>query len=153
TERAADELKRRIRIRLRELGMIDEAAAVESAWISTIHGLCARVLRAHALEAGIDPSFTVASDTEMQILQSEAFTLAAEEFGDGDDAERLDVLARYNRDRLRRMVVELHSRLRGLGLPLHLRPHAEPQPGAEDEAAEREAVADLALIESLLELF
>ena len=153
TERAADELKRRIRIRLRELGMLDEAAAVESAWISTIHGLCARVLRAHALEAGVDPSFTVASDTEMQILQSEAFTLAAEEFGAVDDADRLDLLARYNRDRLRRMVVELHSRLRGVGLPLVLRPHAEPQAGADDEAAEREAVADLALIEVLLGLF
>jgi len=54
TERAADELKRRIRVRLRELEMLDAEAAVESAWISTIHGLCARVLRAHALEAGIE---------------------------------------------------------------------------------------------------
>ena len=64
TERAADELRRRVRDRLRELGLLDAAGPVESAWISTIHGFCARVLRAHALEAGIDPVFSVASDTE-----------------------------------------------------------------------------------------
>jgi ATP-dependent helicase/nuclease subunit A len=153
TERAADELKRRIRVRLRELGMLDAAAAVESAWISTIHGFCARVLRTHALEAGIDPSFTVASDTEMQILQSEAFAEAVEEFAGGDDDARLDLLARYGRDRLRRMVVELHSRLRGLGLGLELRPHRTPDPAADDAADEALALADLALIEALLRLF
>ena len=93
--------------------MLDEAAAgVESAWISTIHGFCARVLRAHALEAGIDPVFRSPRDTEMQILQREAFALALEEFVRRRRPGRLDLLARYNRDRLRRMVVELHSRLR-----------------------------------------
>src|SRR4029079_19100162 len=95
TERAADELKRRIRARLRDLEMLDAEAAVESAWISTIHGLCARELRAHALEAGIDPSFAVASDTEMRILQSEAFAQTVEAFGEDGDPARLDLLARY----------------------------------------------------------
>src|SRR5207248_1838321 len=77
---------------------------VESAWISTIHGFCARVLRADALEAGIDPVFSVASATEIRILQSEGFAAALERFVEGDEAERLDLLARYGRDRLRRMV-------------------------------------------------
>ena len=153
TERAADELKRRIRVRLRELEMLDAEAAVESAWISTIHGLCARVLRAHALEAGIDPSFAVASDTEMRILQSEAFAQAVEAFGEDGDPARLDLLARYGQDRLRRIVAELHGRLRGVGLPLELRPHREPHPDSAEDAEEREAAADLALIEQLLVLF
>ena len=153
TERAADELKRRIRARLRELEMLDAEAAVESAWISTIHGLCARVLRAHALEAGIDPSFAVASDTEMRILQSEAFAQTVEAFGEDGDPARLDLLARYGQDRLRRIVAELHGRLRGVGLPLELRPHREPDPDSAEDAEEREAAADLALIEQLLVLF
>ncbi|HEX2587610.1 MAG TPA: UvrD-helicase domain-containing protein, partial [Gaiellales bacterium] len=135
TDRSADELKRRIREQLRERGMPEAAASVETAWISTIHGLCARILRAHALEAGIDPTFGVASDTEMRILQSDAFAAAVEEFGDGDATERLDLLARYGRDRLRRMVTELHERLRGVGLPLELRPFWEPR----DDDPEREA--------------
>ena len=153
TERAADELKRRIRERLRELGMAEAAAGVEAAWISTIHGFCARVLRAHALEAGIDPSFAVASDTEMRILQSEAFAATLEAFVEPDDPDRLDLLARYGRDRLRRMVVDLHHRLRGLGLTLDLRPYVEPSPEDAEAEAERAAAADLALIQDLLGMF
>ena len=153
TDRAADELRRRVRDRLRELGQVDAADSVESAWISTIHGFCARVLRAHALEAGIDPSFSVASDTEMRILQSEGFATALERFIEDDAAERLDLLARYGRERLRRMVSELHSRLRGLGLPLELVPYASPDAGSPEYVEELEADADRRLLEMLLELF
>jgi superfamily I DNA/RNA helicase len=59
TEKAAGELRERVRARLRALGCEDAARAAEGSWISTIHGFCARVLRAHALAAGLDPEFTV----------------------------------------------------------------------------------------------
>ena len=59
TEKAAAELRDRIRARLRELGALDAARATEGAFISTIHGFCARVLRAEALAAGLDPEFEV----------------------------------------------------------------------------------------------
>ena len=135
TERAADELKRRIRERLHDMGLTEAAASVQSAWVSTIHGFCSRLLRGHALEAGIDPSFGVAADTEMRILQSEAFGEALERYAAGDAPGRLDVLARYGSDRLRRMTVELHTRLRGLGLPLDLVAYRPPDlPRAIDEA-------------------
>ena len=55
TEKAAAEMRDRIRRRLRELGADEAARATEGAFISTIHGFCARVLRAHALAAGLDP--------------------------------------------------------------------------------------------------
>lgn len=59
TEKAAAELKERIRSALLAEGMETEAAKVDSAWISTIHGMCARIIRAHALDLGIDPKFGV----------------------------------------------------------------------------------------------
>lgn len=59
TEKAAAELKERIRSALIEEGMDGEAAKVDSAWISTIHGMCSRIIRAHALDLGIDPAFGV----------------------------------------------------------------------------------------------
>ena len=59
TEKAAAELRDRIRARLRELGAAEQARATEGAFISTIHGFCARLLRASALAAGLDPGFTV----------------------------------------------------------------------------------------------
>src|SRR3954468_3405274 len=97
--------------------------AVEGAWISTIHGFCRRVLRANALEAGVDPRFQVASDTEARLLADEAFAVALGRFVADDEDDRLDLLAGYRRDRLRRMTTELHDRLRGLGVGLDLRPY------------------------------
>ena len=38
----AAELKSRIRLLLQEEGLDDQARAVEDAWITTIHGMCAR---------------------------------------------------------------------------------------------------------------
>src|SRR5438445_11806320 len=49
TDKAAAEMRDRIRERLRTLGAPAEARATEGAFISTIHGFCARVLRANAL--------------------------------------------------------------------------------------------------------
>ena len=47
-----------------QLGADEAARATEGAFISTIHGFCARVLRAHALAAGIDPLFVVLDEPE-----------------------------------------------------------------------------------------
>ncbi len=59
TEKAAGEIKSRVKSTLRAEGMAEEALKVDDAWISTIHGMCSRILRMHAVELGIDPSFAV----------------------------------------------------------------------------------------------
>ena len=64
TKDAAAEIRDRVRRALIEEGMDEEALTVDDAWISTIHGMCSRILRAHALELGIDPEFTVLADTD-----------------------------------------------------------------------------------------
>lgn len=64
TKDAAAEIRDRVRRALIEEGMDEEALTVDDAWISTIHGMCLRILRAHALELGIDPEFTVLTDTD-----------------------------------------------------------------------------------------
>lgn len=63
TTDAAAEIRERVRAALIAEGMAREALAVDDAWISTIHGMCSRILRAHALELGIDPEFNVLTDT------------------------------------------------------------------------------------------
>ena len=55
TERAAGELRGRIRARLAELDRHDLARELDGAWISTIHGFCHRLLKAHPFEAGGRP--------------------------------------------------------------------------------------------------
>ena len=84
TEKAAAEMRTRVRRRFLELGRREDARAAESAWVSTIHGFCARMLRAHALSAGIDPDFRVLDELEAERLAADAFDGALEDFmGDG----------------------------------------------------------------------
>ena len=64
TDKAAQELKERIRAALLAEGMEDQAARVDDAWISTIHGMCSRIVRAHALDLGIDPAFEIAQSAD-----------------------------------------------------------------------------------------
>lgn len=45
---------------------------MDSAWVSTIHGFCARVLRAHAYEVGLDPSFSQLEPEDQKELLSGA---------------------------------------------------------------------------------
>src|SRR4051812_3659117 len=60
TEKAAGELRERLRARFVELGDREAARATESAFVATIHGFCARLLRAHAVAAGLGPPVAVA---------------------------------------------------------------------------------------------
>ena len=77
TKKAAAELKSRIKGKLLELGLTTEALKVDDAWISTIHGMCSRILREHALELllklAIDPAFEVISETDANRLKELAF--------------------------------------------------------------------------------
>jgi ATP-dependent exoDNAse (exonuclease V) beta subunit len=60
TEKAANEIKRRLVRRFEH--STDVRAGVERAYVSTIHGLCARLLRENAVAAGLDPEFTIQED-------------------------------------------------------------------------------------------
>jgi ATP-dependent helicase/nuclease subunit A len=127
TERAAGELRGRIRRRLHELERHDLARELDAAWISTIHGFCHRLLKAHPFAAGIDPRFRVLDDSQGRVLRGEAFREALEEFcGNGDD-ERLRLLASYGGRRLRRMLTGVHETLRSSGLDLQLEAPGDPQ--------------------------
>ena len=127
TERAAGELRGRIRRRLHELERHDLARDLDAAWISTIHGFCHRLLKAHPFAAGIDPRFRVLDDSQGRVLRGEAFREALEEFCKGGDEERLRLLASYGGKRLRRMLTGVHETLRSSGLDLQLEAPGDPQ--------------------------
>ena len=92
TRKAAREMRERVRQVLEErVGNASDAerprwlahlASVDSARINTIHGLCARILRVSAAEAGIDPDFQVLDENLVDIeleraLEQELARLAA----------------------------------------------------------------------------
>jgi ATP-dependent exoDNAse (exonuclease V) beta subunit len=143
TEKAAGELRDRIRARLAELGRPDLARALDGAWISTIHGFCHRLLRAHPFAAGIDPRFRVLDESQARVLQSEAFEEALAAFCADGDPERAGLLTTYGARALRRMLTGVYETLRSAGRPLQL--DLGERPGLEERIeALREAARCLA---------
>ncbi|MCD4672556.1 MAG: UvrD-helicase domain-containing protein [Anaerolineaceae bacterium] len=80
TEKAAREMRSRVRQTLTELvkqvdseaerlKWIAMSAEMESARIGTIHSMCSEILRAHPAEAGIDPKFDVIDEGNSAALQ------------------------------------------------------------------------------------
>ena len=139
TERAAGELRARVRARLLELGERQAARDTEAAFVGTFHGFCARLLRAHPLAAGLDPDFEIADEGRAARLRGLAFEEALREFLGGDAAlageadERaaaIDLLAAYGVDRVRGMLERVYLELRSTGqrLPSLPRPLRETRP-------------------------
>ena len=120
TEKAAGELRTRIRAGLLDRGRPDLARALDGAWISTIHGFCHRLLRSHPFPAGVDPRFRVLDESQGRVLRGEAFEAALAAFCSGDDAARLRLLAVYGADGLRRMLTGVYETLRSAGRELVL---------------------------------
>ena len=135
TERAAGELRARIRSRLLERGRPDLALELDGAWVSTIHGFCRRLLGAHPLAAGVDPAFRVLDEPQALVLQAEAFSVALERFCAAEEADRWQLLATYGAAGLRRMLVEVYATLRSAGRDLVLEASEVGVPLAERSVA------------------
>ena len=112
TEKAAAELRERIRTRLRQLGAVEEARATEGAYISTIHGFCARLLRAGALAAGLDPGFVVLDRDQSETLASASFDAALKDL---EPAAAAELIAAYGAPPLRYAILSAYARLRSAG--------------------------------------
>jgi ATP-dependent exoDNAse (exonuclease V) beta subunit len=120
TRKAAGELRTRIRAALRERGRPELARELDAAWISTIHGFCNRLLRAHPFAAGLDPRFRELEDAGASVLRGEAFERALEGLLADGDPERFRLLATYRADGLRRMLTGVYETLRSSGRDLVL---------------------------------
>ena len=130
TERAAAELRERVRRRLgerareaREAGDAERAIelgrsarATERAWVTTIHGFCRRLLASHPIVAGLDPRFRVLDQAEADRLRERAFNEALAELLEAGSAEVAHAAAAYKPYRLAEMALGAHARLRSQGM-------------------------------------
>ncbi|HWI74456.1 MAG TPA: UvrD-helicase domain-containing protein, partial [Baekduia sp.] len=133
TDKAAGELRTRVRGRFVELGRRDRARDLDAAWISTFHGLCARILRAHAVRAGLDPAFGVLEEAEARDVRGVAFERALAGFLGDDRDDALDVVAAYGVDALQVRIAAAHDQLRSGGMARPRLPRVDPS--APDGAA------------------
>jgi len=141
TDRAAGELRSRIRAALHEKGRSDLARELDGAWISTIHGFCSRLLRQNAVAAGVDPHFRVLDAEQALVLEREAFAAALGEFCANGDAERMTLVVSYGRQGLERMITSAHETLRSAGRVLELDLSAASSRAEPEAALRREAEA------------
>jgi ATP-dependent helicase/nuclease subunit A len=151
TDRAAGELRERVRARLLELGERDAARDTEGAFVSTFHGFCARLLRSHALLAGLDPDFAILEEALASRLRERAFQGALRDFLEGERAEAVDLIGAYGVDRVSAMIDDVHARLRSRGERLPRLPALRI--GGSADRDDRDGAAACALLGELLERF
>ncbi len=87
TKKAAAELRSRIKATLRAEGLEEQALLADGAWITTIHGMAARLLRENALEVGLDPAFQMVGEAEAQELLQQAVDRVVRRIEDGGHPE------------------------------------------------------------------
>jgi ATP-dependent helicase/nuclease subunit A len=113
TDRAAGELRERVRARLVAEGRRQAARESAAAYVSTFHGFCARLLRSHAVVAGLPPGFALLGDAQAATLRERAFDEALSEWLDGDGA--LELAAAFGADELRAALLATYDELRSRG--------------------------------------
>jgi ATP-dependent exoDNAse (exonuclease V) beta subunit len=116
TEKAAANMKAKLAaefshhaVRLRDL---------DSAWVSTIHGFCARLLRENAIAAGIDPRFRMLDARESDDLQFECLNAALDEVTAARREETLALIEMLHVPRIAPDLKAVYDAIRSAGLTI-----------------------------------
>jgi ATP-dependent helicase/nuclease subunit A len=126
TERAAGELRERVCARLLQLGETAAARATDGAFVGTFHGFCARILRAHARDAGLAEDHEILDEGLAGRLRRQAFAQALGEFVAEGRPEAVDLIAAYTADRARATVLGAYAELRSRGQRVPRLPPSQP---------------------------
>ncbi|HXF05625.1 MAG TPA: UvrD-helicase domain-containing protein, partial [Blastocatellia bacterium] len=129
TNKAANEMRDKIRRALRELALrsasredasywYDLKRRLEDAPISTIHGFAARLLRAHPVDAQVDPNFTILEEYTSQLLLTQAVEETVTEALDEADPTIGRLVMSFTRQRVIRLLTDVFVSVRTLGLTL-----------------------------------
>ena len=131
TEKAAAEMRRRVRVELSRRASSSgdpagrarlqaAARAGEAAPITTIHGFCRRLLASHPVAAGLDPRFRVLDADEAGRIARACLDETLAELAGADEA--IALTAAGYRNRLGSIVLAAHSELRNRGVSEPLLP-------------------------------
>src|SRR3954452_10513252 len=114
TEKAARELRKRIRQQCREkLDSGDDPArwrsvlrGLEAAPIGTFHEFCGHWLRSHAVEAGIDPDFVILDVTIAGAVRDEALAKCVRQWLAARDADLIELAVEFGLTRVRQAIAD-----------------------------------------------
>ena len=104
TDKAAGEMKSRLVEECRKRNLHDFRRDLETAYISTIHSFCTRILKENPIESGLDPNFRVMGEGEAEILAGKRLDTLFEEEASGARWMRIlsEIGEEAARDTLRR---------------------------------------------------
>jgi ATP-dependent exoDNAse (exonuclease V) beta subunit len=113
TERAAGELRERVRLALVDAGRRQQARESAAAFVCTFHSFATRLLRAHAALAGRTQDFVIADEARAGALREGAFELALA--GWLEQPAALELAASFGVFELRAAIESAYDGLRSRG--------------------------------------
>src|SRR6185436_2280976 len=127
TEKAAGNMRKKLAQAFQR--QPETRARLERAWVSTVHGFCARLLRENAVFAGIDPEFRVLDATEAWRMQQDSMRAAI----DALFAEHLEAMRGLIRGltnfEFEQAVLNAYDTMRGAGIRVGQLDHFPTPPG------------------------
>jgi len=114
TEKAAGNMRKKLAQAFQDAP--STRARMERAWVSTVHGFCARLLRENAVFAGVDPEFYVADERESWRLQQESMAAAMDALFQEHPAEIRALIRGLSSMEFEEAVLSAYDAMRGAGV-------------------------------------
>ncbi|HYA15963.1 MAG TPA: UvrD-helicase domain-containing protein, partial [Bryobacteraceae bacterium] len=133
TEKAAANMKRRLAGEFSHNPILQRD--IESAWVSTIHGFCARLLREHSIAAGLDPRFIVLDARESEEMRFDCMNAALDELTHHRRAETLALIKALQTPHIAGPLDNVYDAIRSAGRTI-AEVRAMPAPAPPIEPAE-----------------
>jgi ATP-dependent exoDNAse (exonuclease V) beta subunit len=106
TEKAASNMRKK----LAPLG------GLERAWVSTVHGFCARLLRENAVFAGVDPEFRIVEGNQAWRMQQESIAAAIDALFEEHPARLRALIRALSSSEFEGAVLSAYDAMRGAGV-------------------------------------
>jgi ATP-dependent helicase/nuclease subunit A len=127
TEKAATQLRERLN---RKYAGTPLESQIERAWITTVDGFCARLLRENAIAAGVDPEFRIIDEREAPEIQYEASTDALDALLAERPGPMRELLSQLASPDVGRALLAVYAAMRACGTSI-ASVRARPLPGVD----------------------
>jgi len=114
TEKAAGNMRKKLAQEFQDVAEI--RGRLERAWVSTVHGFCARLLRENAVFAGVDPEFRIVEGHEAWRMQQESIAGAIDALFQEHPARLRALIRGLSSFEFEEAVLSAYDTMRGAGV-------------------------------------
>ena len=114
TEKATNQIRERLAKAFP--GQDDLTGQIRRAYVSTVHGFCTRLLREHAILAGVDPRFRVLNEQQAFAIEQRSAIDALDQFLAEDPGPVRDLLRSLYSPDLAGSLIDVYDTMRAAGM-------------------------------------